>query len=395
MKKIFKKYKKFKKRVIRKFKNMYINFIIRNYKIDDKKILFLTYQGNYTCNPKYIADEIIKNKLPYKLVWATLKANYKSVKKSGEIPPNVKVVSRRSWAFLKEAYTSKIWIDNAINMEQLKISKREGQVVINTWHGSMGIKKMQDNQDSEWTSQARAYGAKTDYIIVNSEFENKIFDIYWKNVERLFYGHPRNDILIKNDLKQKEEINKRVREKYNLNDKHKILLYAPTFRSDRGFDQYTIDYKMLKQTLKKKFGGNWYVFTRFHHKLRLDSENQKLPDFVINVTDYTDIQELMLISDIGITDYSSWICDYVLTKKPAFLYCADLKSYDQKRGFCYPLNTTPFPITETNYELREAIENFDGKKYQKDINKFLKAMDCCEKGDASKKMVEKIQQIIE
>ena len=124
-------------------------------------------------------------------------------------------------------------------------------------------------------------------------------------------------------------------------------------------------------------------------KLITDSKN------IINATNYSDIQDLIAVSDIALTDYSSWICDWVLTKKPGFLFASDLKKYISERGFYYPLEETPFPIAETNDQLIDNILNFDIDKYEEKRQEFLEKRGCCENGTASKQVVELIKGIID
>jgi CDP-glycerol glycerophosphotransferase len=120
----------------------------------------------------------------------------------------------------------------------------------------------------------------------------------------------------------------------------------------------------------------------------------KLP-FVKNANNYPDIQELMMAIDMGITDYSSWICDYVLTYKPGLLYTPDLDSYDVNRGFYYPLEETPFPICRTNDELVENILKFDGESYKNRTDEFLKRRACIDDGHASEHIVDMLEEKVE
>ena len=119
-----------------------------------------------------------------------------------------------------------------------------------------------------------------------------------------------------------------------------------------------------------------------------------LPDFVINANEIADIQELLLITDAGITDYSSWICDYILTGKPGFIYANDMKKYNNERGFYYPLEETPFPVAENNSQLINNILNFDNEKYQEKVKIFLKDKGCMEDGHAAERVVDLIEELM-
>lgn len=371
----------------------------RDIPVQNNKILFINFQGSYSCNQKAIAEEIIRQKLPYELVFVVLSENLKKPEVMREFPRQVKLVIRGTYNFYEEAASSKIWVDNSINMEYTNALKKEDQVVIQTWHGSLGLKKMTKDSvmDKKWVKKAIKYGQKTEYCISNSKFETEMVykNNYWENSQILEYGHPRNDILFHKDSEEYNNVIKKVKEYFNIDIDKKICLYAPTFREDKTLDYYNIDYKKLKESLKKRFGGDWVILERLHFKLRKINSIVDYEDEVINASNYVDMQDLIVASDIGITDYSSWICDFVLTGKPGFLYAEDIKNYESERGLFYPLSQTPFPVAENNDKLNDNILNFDMKEYERKKEEFLKLRGCIEDGNASKRVVEKIKEIIE
>ena len=370
------------KKVLRKI-------MLKNTKIDPKKVIFITFQGKYTCNPKAIAEEFIRRNSDYKLVWVVRKED---LKERDKFPSELKLVVRESLEFYKELASSKFIIENANDTVYMKYNKRPGQVIIQTWHGSLGFKRLDKVKNEAWVAKADELGNETDFIVSNSEFENMVYRTsYWENTEILEYGHARNDMLLNKTKYNK--MNKKVREYYNIDKNTKILLYAPTFRDDFSADTYNLDYAKLLDAVKEKFGGNWVIMVRFHFKLRNVDFSDDLTDNIINATDYYDMQELLCAADIGITDYSSWLCDFVLTEKPGFIYCNDMDKYVDERGFYYPLSETPFPVSKTNDELEKNILNFDIKKYEKQRQSFLKKRGCYEKGNASKRIVDKIYEL--
>lgn len=356
-------------------------------KIKNNKILFLTFQGNYNCNPKAIADEIIRRGLDYELVWACRKDNFNDLE---QYPKKLKLVNKKSLGFYKEAASCKFIIDNANNFEYLKLHKKKGQILLQPWHGSMGFKRIETNKNANWMKKAAYLDEITDYCITNSTFEIDVFkNTFWKTTTMLKYGHPRNDVLF-NKNNEYEIYTKKVKEMYGIDEDTKILLYAPTFRDNSSFDSYGLDYNRLYDALSKRFGGKWIILVRFHFKLRNAKVDKKYLDKVINATNYPDMQELMCASDIGITDYSSWMCDFVLTRRPGFLFALDMDDYMDERGFYYPLDSTPFRLAFNNDEMVNNILNYDEKKYQKQVDKFLKDRGCFEKGNASYRTVNKI-----
>ena len=368
-------------------------FIEKNTKINNNKILFLTFQGNYNCNPKAIADEIIRRKLPYELIWAVRKEN---LDEKDQFPKEITLVRRDSLKFYKEAASSRIIIDNANNFEYLKLNKKDGQILLQPWHGSMGFKKLDADsvKNDAWVKKAKMLEEITDYCITNSKFEENVFkESYWKNTPMLKYGHPRNDILF-NKNGEFKKYSEKVKKMYGIDSKTKIALYAPTFRDNCSFESYNLDYDKLQKALVERFGGKWCIIVRFHFKLKYTKVPKKYLQKVINATDYYDMQELLCASDIGITDYSSWLCDYVLTGKPGFLFTLDIDKYVDERGFYYPLESSPFPVAKSNDELYEKIINFDNDAYDKNVKKFLNDRGCYERGNASERVADKIEEII-
>ena len=386
----------FFKKVYNKFKLMIFGIIRKCFEskinIKNDKIMFLTFQGSYNCNPKAVADEIIRQKLPYELVWVVKKDDLKNIK---QYPKELKLVRKNTLKLYKEAASCKVFVENANNFEYLKMHKKEGQYILQPWHGAMGFKRLDPGsvKNENWVKKAMELDKITDYCIVNSDFEIDVFrSSYWPTTEMLKYGHPRNDILF-NKNGEFEKYSKKVRERYNIDDDVKIAMYAPTYRDDASLDSYNLDFGKLHEALVKRFGGKWCILLRMHYKIRNMDLPKNLVDKVVNVTDYPDMQELLCVCDFGITDYSSWMCDYVLTRKPGFLYTSDIEKYVDERGFYYPLESTPFPVCKTNEELYEAIISFDENKYLLGVDKFLKDRGSYEEGDASKKVVEKIKEI--
>ena len=116
---------------------------------------------------------------------------------------------------------------------------------------------------------------------------------------------------------------------------------------------------------------------------------------VYDGTYYSDIQELIASSDIMITDYSSCIFDFLLTKRPAFIFATDVEEFNNERGFYYPLEKTPFLIAKNNDELVYNILAFNNEVYKSKVNLFLKDKGCIEDGSASERVAKLINSIID
>ena len=77
---------------------------------------------------------------------------------------------------------------------------------------------------------------------------------------------------------------------------------------------------------------------------------------VVDVTDYTDPQELLAASDVLVTDYSSIMFDFMLTGRPCFQYASDIAAYRNDRDFYFALDQLPFPLAEDNDHLEQINE---------------------------------------
>lgn len=361
--------------------------VYRRGKVVDNKLFVMTFDNDYTCNAKYIVDEIIRQKLPIDIVWA----GNKKTMKSDHFPSEVRVVRRTSFEMYEEQASAKIWMDNALNCLWYDMPKKKDQVYINTWHGSMGIKKLQGND--KWMSYAKKCKKNTDFVIANSTFEEDVYtDTFWPGVPVWKCGHARNDILFEKDVQAK--LREEVAAFFEVDTDKKLLLYAPTFRDTGDVSCYNIDYAALKESLEKKYGGEWIILVRMHYKNRTGAAAFTPNEWLKDAGVYPDMQKLLTVADFGITDYSSWAYDYILTRRPMILYAPDAELYASGRGLYYPLEETPFPIACDNAELNEAVLNFDEVKYQPDIDRFLEARGCYEKGTAAKQIVENIKQIM-
>lgn len=397
--------KKEKEHIILKFMHIKLK-LKRSFKLSDKnlnieknKIVFSNYFGkSYGCNPKAITEEIIRQNLPYKIIW--LVENPK--KERVNFPAGVKLVNYYSKSAMKELLTAQVWVDNNRKYYFWKngLIKKAGQKYIQTWHGSLGIKKMEgdiENENISWRDFAKIDSENIDYIIANSTFLEKLFkreSCFWYDGNVLKFGHPRNDIFFASDDMQ-ENIKQKVYKKLGIRNDYLKILYVPTFRDDGDVDCLDIDFENTCKALERKFNKKCAFLVRLHPNVPESKKEKIFNDGVLDATCYPDIQELLLASDIVISDYSSCVFDFMLTKKPVFIYASDIEKYNTERGFYYSLTETPFPIAKNNKELILNIENFSLEFYNERVEKFLTDKGCIDDGNASKRTVELIKKIME
>ncbi len=119
------------------------------------------------------------------------------------------------------------------------------------------------------------------------------------------------------------------------------------------------------------------------------------PSGAVSATDYPDIVELMVASDVGITDYSSWICEYIHTGRPGFLYAPDMTKFSaNERAFYDPLDKMPFPLSTTADGLVDTVLGFDANAYAQDSRKFLSDKVCVDDGRASARVADMIESLL-
>lgn len=397
---ITKVFRVLKKKIRKRYMSTMAKRILKKTEIEPNKIAIATNTFSYTCNPKYIYEEMIRRRLDYKIVWLV---NMRKVKKL-DYPDNVRVVPINTIKGLREVYSSKIWLDNGIVFSDY-FDKKEGQLHIQTMHGSLGIKRL-DNavicrnaRGKSGQIVVQRESNETDYVITNSQFEEDVFrSVFWKNTAMVRLGHARTDILFSTNSEKIAQIRETLFRQYRVPKEKKLVLYAPTHRTGLTIENLSIDYRDMTEVLQKKFGDEFAVMIRMHKRTKniiLDNEDDESKEQVLyDVTDYPDIQELMLVTFIGITDYSSWIYDYVLTRRPGFIFATDLERYNTNTGLYYPLEETPFPVCKSHEQLIHHIEIFDYEQYLKRVEKFLDEKQSIDDGESARRIVDWIKTLV-
>lgn len=355
--------------------------VCTKFPIQENKVYLTNFNGRgFADNQKYIALELMKRKKNYQLVW--LLQNPREQK----LPEGIKAVKTGSFLEIYHMATAKYWINNVRFNQYFK--KRKGQYYIQTWHAGLGFKRIEkdveDTLSAEYIRMAKIDSAAIDLIVSNGKFMTEHFKrIFWYEGEFLEKGHPRNDIFYTAGEREKQEIYQRL----GIDKEKKTVLYAPTFRADYGLSAYDMDYERVLSVLKKKFGGDWVLLVRLHPNLfdKFDALNLQ-GDNIINVSSYSDMQELLFASDVMITDFTSAMFEFAIMDKPCFLYASDLESYMQERGLI-TLEEVPFPKTDSNDGLEQMILDYDRESYLEKVHGFMDDK-CCDKGIGAKSVAD-------
>lgn len=337
-------------------------------------------------NPKYIVEALLKKNSSLDIVWQVSDKNM-------FIPKGVRKVKYCTPTALKELLTARIWIDNIKN--SYKPNKREGQFYLQTWHGGLGLKasekQIENDLSRSYVVAAKRDASMTDVMLSDSKWTTDLYSKwFWYSGKIKKTGFPRNDILIK----PSQKIINKVYNFYQISKDKRIILYAPTFRDgENTLSTYYFDFSNIELACFKKFHKSYVVLVKLHPNIAKEVSNKCLYSFdnnIINANDYPDMQELIVASDILITDYSSCMFDAMLANKKVFLLAKDYNEFiASDRYLLFDIKKElPFSFSNNEKELAKNINLFDRNLYFKQISIFKNKVDIMEDGNASRKVAD-------
>lgn len=343
--------------------------------IKKKRVVFISYYGKYySDNPRAISDKLMNSDI--ELYW--LVENPYRYKNEGQ----VKFVNVKSLKAIYILATSSVWVDNCRKEEWIR--KRKKQYYIQTYHAAIPFKCVEGDAEEDlekaYVHSAKNDGKMSDLMISNSTWcTNLIRRAFWFNGKILQIGSPRLDNLLNITRREKEIIKKRI----GITDQSiGVILYAPTFRNNHCLSVYNMDYEKLCNTLKEHTGKEWVILVRLHFGMTKEAKNISSKN-IINVTSYNDIYELVGITDLFITDYSSTMFEAAIVRKPVFIYAPDIEKYKQERPLYFQFDEIPFSISKNTNQLIDNICGFRKEKYYQDIDEFFRKLEIYEPGNAS------------
>lgn len=339
--------------------------------IDDNKVVFWADNfKHYGCNPKYISEALLKSDYKYKTVWV-----FDDISNRNDLLKEYKLVKYGTIQYLFEVNTAKYIITNQlIDRSFVLWKKRNNQKLIMTWHGTFALKRIMGDahKQARFKKRMTRESNSCDIILSDSDwFSALLRRAFWYNGEILQVGAPRNDLFLKDQ--QKEVAVKRIRFSYDIPEKNKVILYAPTFRNNEDSTPYIKTWSILRLAFEKKLKQKVSVLVRLHPNMIGTKTSEEILDSdntIIDVTGYDDMQELLCLADILITDYSTSMFDFSLNNRPCMLYVPDVETYD--RGTYFPIENLPFPSATEIPEFIRNIEELDIHKTVENQMSFLK-----------------------
>ena len=241
--------------------------------------------------------------------------------------------------------------------------KREGQVYLQTWHGTplkkigFDIGRPQFASGTAYFDRLAADIGKWDLLLSQNPFSTPIFRRAFRyEGEICEYGYPRNDILTRGG-----PLAGQVRRRLGIPDGKRVVMYVPTWRDNQFYasGRYRFDLRIDLERAWQVLGPDHVLLIRGHHHLANDVTAGTRRDFALNVTGYPNISELFLITDVLITDYSSVMFDFAVTGRPMLFFTYDLEQYrDQLRGFCFDFEAeAPGPLLASSEEVLAAARD--------------------------------------
>lgn len=337
--------------------NIVISLLKLLVKSNDRRIFFISFGGRkFDDSPKAVYEAMLKDHRfdDYEFIWAFQNPEHHDIPKGRKIKTD-------TLGYFCKLLSSRIWVTNS-SVERGLHFKGKNTFYLNTWHGTpikmMGI----DIADGNTSFKGNGDDSHTDVMLAQGKYEADIFARVFGVPRNRFaiIGLPRNDELIKcNNIANITRLKKKLKIPAH---KH-VILYAPTFREyekDDGMNCVMIPPLDLERW-SLELGEDYVFLLRAHYEVARVM-NVKKSDFVRDVSDYPSLNELMLVSDMLISDYSSIFFDYSILGRPMLPYCYDYPTYSSKRGMYFDIRDALDCHIADEDSLIEEVKSMDKMK---------------------------------
>ncbi|WP_434810419.1 CDP-glycerol glycerophosphotransferase family protein [Microbacterium sp. bgisy189] len=324
--------------------------VARRTRRDPASIVLLSRDGEYGGDVKYIAEELLRRRSPYRITWALRERSV------GPFPRAFSFVRLGTAASVRAIASANVVVQDGDWLQRHHIARSDGQ---------------------HWLT---ADGERVEHAGTSD------------SVPPAARGHARNDVLVSTTPQDAPAVRKKVTDRLGIADaEQRFLLFAPS--SDRGLREAQfsgIDFASIRAALARTFGGEWEILIRTDavDKAHADLLLAGLPSFCHDATFHPDLQELLVVSDAGMTDRAEWIADYLLTRRPAFLFDP------RQRELPAAVAATPLAVSTSNRELVDRIEQFDAPAYDRAIAAYLRAYGEPEDGAVAAHIVDRIDALM-
>lgn len=373
--------------------------------IQEKTVLYESRDGNsFVDSPYRIFQELVTN-TEFKDFRHTIVINENNIaakaiiEKIVELIPNkvtnqISYVIRNSDDYLECLASYKYLINNS-TFQNFFIKKDE-QIYINTWHGTplkyMGFDIPGNPSQSQ--NVLRNY-LMTDYLLSPNAHTSRIFTNGYK-LEGIYQGqlmesgYPRID----NTYHPLTNMDEKLSYFGITLDGRPTILYCPTWSGSsitspaNNIKQLIAEFDYLQQEL----GKDYQLFVKVHPYLYpFVKDLEELAGVLIS--DFFDVNELLSVVDILVTDYSSIFFDFLVEEKPIFFYCPDYEQYIGDRGVYLPLDSLPGPLSTTIMVLCEQLKDYTKKQengYEAVVSSYRQTFCQYDDGQVAKRLINQI-----
>lgn len=339
--------------------------------VQEKTMIFASFGGRkFDDSPRAIYQEVCRRKYfeDWRLIWFFVNPNEFVI-------PRGEKKKIDTFFFFYSLLSSKVWICNSSMDRGIELRRKNKTIVVETWHGTplkrIGGDEKQNSIGGKWAVPG---GSPDRYTIrcAQSEYDKGIFARIFNADESSFLmcDLPRNDELVNYKYSKVTEL----RHKFKIPENKKVILYMPTYREysinkeDENYIALPIDWEKWRNRLGKRY----CLLIRAHYvvtqKININSD-----DFLIDVSDYPTLNDLYIMSDLLISDYSSSFFDFSILKRPMFCFAYDLLEYEKKRGLYLDLEKClPCPVDTDEESLLYHILNIDEQDARKCVERFQK-----------------------
>jgi CDP-glycerol glycerophosphotransferase len=370
-------------------------------------ILYECFGGSeYSDNPRAVFEELRRRQAPLEHLWVVRDG-------ACAVPDGAVALRAQSRAYYESYARARYVVAN--DHWPRWCQRRPDQVWVQTWHGTP--LKLQGRELEERPPAVRELRRALAqdpnnwrYVVSPGSFATSILEASFAPAgEVLETGLPRTDLLLGAD---REERAAEVRGRLGLEERT-VVLYAPTYRDDLDYaigrkphlprdrptyqsdldylDGYRLGATLDLATLTAALGEEYAVLFRKH--ARVVSTPAGLGE-ALDVSDYPDGLELLLVADVLVTDYSSWLFDFAALGRPIVLFAPDLEKYrDHVRGLHVDLaDEGPGPVVTTTEEVIEAVRDLEGvqERFQQRYDAFVETYCSLADGRASSRVVERV-----
>jgi CDP-glycerol glycerophosphotransferase len=356
------------------------------------EVLFESYQSRaYADNARAVFEELARRDSGLTCRWVVLDGQT-------ELPDGLEAVRRNSTEHYEALARSRyVVVPNYRPLDSWLRTPTE-QVVVQTWHGAPFKKIGFDNERGERASSPgyldalRRESARWNFLLSPNPPSTPILRrAFGYDGAMLETGYPRCDMFFRPD---RAAVAARVRDRLGLPEGKTVVLYAPTMRDDHRYagNRFTLDLRLDLDKARAALGDDHVLLVRRHAKV-VDTVTTADGEFARDVSLWPDVNELLLATDILVTDYSSMMFDFANTGRPMLFFTYDLEDYrDRLRGFYFDVERVPGPLLMTSDEVISSIREATALREQYDATYRAFVADFCtwDDGGAAARFVDQV-----